>query len=62
MFVKAVFAAGDNRDADMGVKHTAGILILAYLKTLAADGGLRGRGKQWMWYNNTPIQPDKEWN
>lgn len=53
---------GDNRDADIGVEYTAGILILACSKTLAADGSVRGRGKQWMWYNNAPIEPDKEWN
>ena len=61
VFMRALFAAGNNRDADTGARYAAGILILTCSQTLAADGGVRGRGKQWTWYNNAPIQPNEEW-
>ncbi|KAI9703743.1 MAG: hypothetical protein M1836_007513 [Candelina mexicana] len=60
VFIKALFSP---KHQESGSRYAAGILILTCTTALRdRKGGLKGKGKHWVWYNDEIAEPDVEWS
>jgi hypothetical protein len=61
VFIKGLFT----EDPEIGAWYAAGILVLTCSETMrkkeAGGGGIDGKGKDWLWYNNEIQEKDVQW-
>ena len=61
-FVKGLFS---NPDPELGVFVVLSALLLgagAEIREYLSQEGSRGKGGEWLWYNDERTDPDREWN